>query len=200
MRSTHRIVRACVPVPPPLAGVCRARGDRRGRLFLGGAHGRARRQRKVRPRGAWRAARPESLQHLHTTPCCVCRACRAALLLLRITPPHPRASQQRAPARTRSLALSRSVKSCPRRARAADCQWPRAAQDAITRANLYFDAGADAVYVEAPISRQELKLIGQKVNGLKVRRQPLRPVGWRAGARAMHRTLCARTSSASCAV
>jgi 2-methylisocitrate lyase-like PEP mutase family enzyme len=41
-------------------------------------------------------------------------------------------------------------------------------QDAITRANLYADAGADAVYVEAPISKQELSLIGQKVKGLRV--------------------------------
>jgi 2-methylisocitrate lyase-like PEP mutase family enzyme len=36
-------------------------------------------------------------------------------------------------------------------------------QDAITRANLYADAGADAIYVEAPISKQELAIIGQKV-------------------------------------
>lgn len=41
-------------------------------------------------------------------------------------------------------------------------------EDAITRANLYADAGADAVYVEAPISKQELSLIGQKVKGLRV--------------------------------
>jgi 2-methylisocitrate lyase-like PEP mutase family enzyme len=41
-------------------------------------------------------------------------------------------------------------------------------QDAITRANLYFDAGADATYVQAPISKQELSLIGQKVRGVKV--------------------------------
>jgi len=40
-------------------------------------------------------------------------------------------------------------------------------QDAITRANLYADAGADATYVQGPISKQELSLIGQKVNGLK---------------------------------
>lgn len=43
-----------------------------------------------------------------------------------------------------------------------------APQDAITRANLYADAGADATYVQAPISKQELSLIGQKVKGLKV--------------------------------
>lgn len=41
-------------------------------------------------------------------------------------------------------------------------------EDAITRANLYADAGADALYVEAPISKQELAIIGQKVKGLKV--------------------------------
>lgn len=41
-------------------------------------------------------------------------------------------------------------------------------QDAITRANLYADAGADAVYVEAPISKQELAVIGKKVKGLRV--------------------------------
>lgn len=41
-------------------------------------------------------------------------------------------------------------------------------QDAITRANLYVEAGADAVYVEAPISKQELAVIGKKVKGLRV--------------------------------
>jgi 2-methylisocitrate lyase-like PEP mutase family enzyme len=43
-----------------------------------------------------------------------------------------------------------------------------ALQDAITRANLYADAGADATYVQGPISKQELSLIGQKVRGMKV--------------------------------
>eukprot|EP00879_Flechtneria_rotunda_P013606 GHRR01014212.1.p1 GENE.GHRR01014212.1~~GHRR01014212.1.p1 ORF type:complete len:246 (+),score=68.49 GHRR01014212.1:762-1499(+) len=41
-------------------------------------------------------------------------------------------------------------------------------EDAITRANLYAEAGADAVYVEAPVSKQEVSIIGQKVKGLKV--------------------------------
>ncbi|KAF8064649.1 carboxyvinyl-carboxyphosphonate phosphorylmutase [Scenedesmus sp. PABB004] len=41
-------------------------------------------------------------------------------------------------------------------------------EDAITRANLYADAGADALYVEAPISKQELAIIGQKVKGLRL--------------------------------
>ena len=48
------------------------------------------------------------------------------------------------------------------------CPVPAVPQDAITRANLYADAGADATYVQAPISKQELSLIGQKVKGLKV--------------------------------
>eukprot|EP00878_Enallax_costatus_P003766 GHUV01003982.1.p1 GENE.GHUV01003982.1~~GHUV01003982.1.p1 ORF type:complete len:348 (+),score=58.38 GHUV01003982.1:155-1198(+) len=41
-------------------------------------------------------------------------------------------------------------------------------EDAITRANLYAEAGADAVYVEAPISKQELAVIGKKIKGLRV--------------------------------
>ena len=35
-------------------------------------------------------------------------------------------------------------------------------EDAITRANLYHDAGADATFVEAPRSTDELREIGEK--------------------------------------
>jgi len=41
-------------------------------------------------------------------------------------------------------------------------------EDAINRANLYAEVGADATFVEAPASKQELQVIGQKTKGLRV--------------------------------
>eukprot|EP00891_Asterochloris_glomerata_P007430 jgi/Astpho2/7430/Aster-02013 len=40
--------------------------------------------------------------------------------------------------------------------------------EAITRANVYIDAGADASYVEAPRNVHELKEVGQKTKGIRV--------------------------------
>jgi len=41
-------------------------------------------------------------------------------------------------------------------------------EDAITRANLYMDAGADATFVEAPRNDEELAEIGKHTKGLRV--------------------------------
>eukprot|EP00210_Caulerpa_lentillifera_P006091 g5819.t1 len=44
----------------------------------------------------------------------------------------------------------------------------RGLDEAITRANLYMEAGADASFVEAPRSRYELQEIGKRTKGLRV--------------------------------
>jgi len=44
----------------------------------------------------------------------------------------------------------------------------RGLDEAITRANLYMDAGADASFVEAPRSRYELQQIGERTKGLRM--------------------------------
>lgn len=41
-------------------------------------------------------------------------------------------------------------------------------KDAIARANLYHEAGADGLFVEAPANTEELKQIAQEVKGLKI--------------------------------
>ncbi|GFR40614.1 hypothetical protein Agub_g1195 [Astrephomene gubernaculifera] len=41
-------------------------------------------------------------------------------------------------------------------------------QEAIRRANLYADAGADATFVEAPRSEEELRIVGAETKGLRV--------------------------------
>lgn len=40
--------------------------------------------------------------------------------------------------------------------------------DAIARANLYYEAGADGLFVEAPANDEELEQIGRQVKGLKI--------------------------------
>ncbi|KAJ8438287.1 LOW QUALITY PROTEIN: hypothetical protein Cgig2_003750 [Carnegiea gigantea] len=41
-------------------------------------------------------------------------------------------------------------------------------KDVIARANMYYEAGADGLFVEAPANDEELKQIGQEVKGFKI--------------------------------
>lgn len=52
-------------------------------------------------------------------------------------------------------------------ARATSAKW--GLDDAITRANLYLDAGADAAFIEAPRSRAEMEMINEKVRNAEER-------------------------------
>ncbi|XP_078440915.1 carboxyvinyl-carboxyphosphonate phosphorylmutase, chloroplastic-like [Wolffia australiana] len=49
-----------------------------------------------------------------------------------------------------------------------DARGPNGLDDAIYRANLYYEAGADACFVEAPRNDDELREIGRRTKGLRI--------------------------------
>ena len=49
-----------------------------------------------------------------------------------------------------------------------DARGPNGLDDAIYRANLYYEAGADACFVEAPRNDEELREIGRRTKGLRI--------------------------------